>query len=80
MWQAFIPAQENPMVVNPARGFVSSANQKDVPDSYPYYLGRASNFPPYRGYIINRKLTAVLCTYVGTVLVHFGVAAEAQTN
>jgi penicillin amidase len=42
---------------NPERGFVSSANQQAVDSTYPYYLGRAGNFPPYRGYIINRKLS-----------------------
>lgn len=56
MWQSYIPYNENPMQLNPARGFVSSANQKAVDSSYPYYLGRASLFPPYRGYIINQKL------------------------
>ena len=57
MWQGFIPYNENPHQHNPARGFVSSANQKAVDSTYPYYLGRAGNFPPYRGYIINRKLS-----------------------
>ncbi len=58
-WQGFIPTEENPMMKNPARGFVSSANQKSADDSYPYYLGAASNFPVYRGVIINRKLAAL---------------------
>ncbi|MFY7963918.1 MAG: penicillin acylase family protein [Chitinophagaceae bacterium] len=57
MWQGFIPYNENPQMHNPERGFVSSANQKSVDSTYPYYLGRASNFPPYRGFIINRKLS-----------------------
>ncbi len=59
MWQGFIPQTENPTEHNPARGFVSSANQKAVDETYPYYLGRAGNFPPYRGLIINRKLDAM---------------------
>ena len=59
MWQGFIPQQENPTNHNPIRGFVSSANQKAVDETYPYYLGRAGNFPPYRGLIINRKLAAM---------------------
>jgi penicillin amidase len=59
MWQGYIPAKENPQMANPVRGFVSSANQQSVDETYPYYLGRASNFPPYRGYIINRKLGAM---------------------
>lgn len=56
MWQGFIPENENPTQHNPPRGFVSSANQKAVDETYPYYLGRAANFPLFRGLIINRKL------------------------
>ncbi len=56
MWKGIIPVKENPQMVNPERGFVSSANQKAVDDTYPYYLGGAGNFPPYRGLIINRLL------------------------
>jgi len=59
MWQANIPVRENPQMVNPERGFVSSANQQSVDGTYPYYLGRPQNFPPYRGYIINRKLASM---------------------
>jgi len=56
-WQGIIPIDENPMIKNPARGFVSSANQMAVDTTYPYYLGTANSFPLYRGIIINRKLT-----------------------
>lgn len=59
MWQGIIPNTENPMMKNPARGFVSSANQKSTDDTYPYYLGAASDFPVYRGVIINKKLAAM---------------------
>ncbi|TAF52850.1 MAG: penicillin acylase family protein [Sphingobacteriia bacterium] len=58
-WQGTIPFEENPFIKNPARGFVSSANQKPVDETYPYYLGTASSFPVYRGLIINRKLSAM---------------------
>ncbi len=58
-WQGYIPTEENPMIKNPARGFVSSANQKATDETYPYYLGAASNFPVYRGLIINRKLATM---------------------
>ncbi len=57
MWQGIIPDSETPFLYNPARGFVSSANQKPADSSYPYYLGR--DYPLYRGLIINRKLTAM---------------------
>jgi penicillin amidase len=42
-WQAFIPNEQNVMVKNPARGFVSSANQYPVDASYPYFV-TASNY------------------------------------
>jgi len=58
-WQGMIPESENPMIKDPQRGFVSSANQKAVDSSYPYYLGTARNFPIYRGIMINRRLTAM---------------------
>ncbi|GJQ63324.1 MAG: beta-lactam antibiotic acylase [Melioribacteraceae bacterium] len=38
-WEKFIPMNELPSMKNPERGFVSSANQDPVGDSYPYYLG-----------------------------------------
>jgi penicillin amidase len=56
-WQGIIPFEENPMIINPARGFVSSANQKSTDASYPYYLGTASSFPLYRGISVNQQLT-----------------------
>lgn len=59
MWQGIIAAKENPQIVNPQRGFVSSANQQATDATYPYYLGRPNLFPPYRGFIINRKLAAM---------------------
>ena len=57
LWQGMIPQDEIPHQYNPERGFISSANQKPVDESYPYYLGR--NYPPYRGIIINRRLNAM---------------------
>lgn len=56
LWQGMIPQQENPHMINPERGYLSSANQLPVdPANYPYYLG--GDFPPYRGLIINRYLS-----------------------
>jgi penicillin amidase len=54
LWKGFIPAKENPTVYNPARGFVSSANQLAADGTYPYYLGGEANI--YRGISINRML------------------------
>jgi penicillin amidase len=57
MWQGNIPDAETPYQYNPERGFVSSANQRPVDSTYPYYLGR--EYPSPRGFIINRKLAAM---------------------
>jgi penicillin amidase len=53
-WQDTIPQDQNPHVLNPISGFVSSANQMPTDTTYPYYLG--GSFDVFRGYIINRKL------------------------
>ncbi len=58
-WQGIIPNDENPMIKNPARGFVSSANQPATDPTYPYYLGAASAFPLYRGISVNKHLTSM---------------------
>jgi len=55
-WQGIIPNEENPTIKNPARGFVSSANQKSTDAGYSYYLGTASSFPLYRGISVNKHL------------------------
>jgi penicillin G amidase len=57
MWQGMIPQGEVPYQFNPERGFVSSANQKPVDESYPYYIGR--EYPIARGLVINKKLAAM---------------------
>lgn len=38
-WQGFVPFENLPFEFNPERGYVSSANNKTVPDDYPYYIG-----------------------------------------
>ena len=35
-WQSFIPQEFNAHTKNPERGFVSSANQHPVDESYPF--------------------------------------------
>ena len=54
MWKGDIPQEQNPHLINPGRGFVSSANQLPVDSSYPYYIGGSHHL--YRGLIINRYL------------------------
>ncbi|MFC7666618.1 penicillin acylase family protein [Hymenobacter humi] len=57
-WQGWIPQAQNPHVKNPARGFVSSANQFSAGPDYPYYLNWT--FAPYeRGHRINQRLAAM---------------------
>ncbi len=57
-WHGWIPADQNPTVKNPPRGFVSSANQSSTDQTYPYYINW--QFAPYqRGKRINDRLTAM---------------------
>ncbi len=51
----FIPIEENPSVLNPERGFVSSANQHPTDESYPYYYS-SGEFEYNR----NRRINDVL--------------------
>lgn len=56
-WQEFIPRSENPQILNPERGYISSANQYSADESYPYYYhGR---FEAFRGRSVNRLLDSV---------------------
>lgn len=56
-WQQYVPPTDNPVVINPERGFVSSANQISTDDDYPY---------PYTGYFAHfrgRSLNELLAQY-----------------
>lgn len=57
LWQGFIPMEENPHILNPERGFVSSANQRPVDSAYPYFI--PGYYDEYRGIAVNRKLSAM---------------------
>ncbi len=60
-WQGWLPHTQNPHVRNPARGFVSSANQTSTGPEYPYYLNW--DFADYaRGHRINEVLSSQLHT------------------
>lgn len=52
----FIPNNQNPYVLNPTRGFVSSANQVPVGPDYPYYIH--GGYENYRNRRINEVLAA----------------------
>jgi penicillin amidase len=51
-WQSFIPQENNAHTKNPARGFVSSANQHPTDPSYPYYVFN-DGYEAYRNRVIN---------------------------
>lgn len=54
-WQGYIPFEDNPRIVNPSRGFVSSANQHPTDTTYPYnYTGV---FEYFRNRRINNELS-----------------------
>ncbi len=44
-WKGFVPFEELPYEFNPERGYVSSANNKTVPEGYPYYIGYWYDMP-----------------------------------
>ena len=57
MWQGFIPQQDNPHVINPVQGYISSANQRPVDSTYPYFI--PGRYDMYRGISINRRLSVL---------------------
>lgn len=53
-WQGYVPFERRPVHYNPARNYVSSANQISTGPNYPYpYTGK---FDEYRGRFINRHI------------------------
>ncbi len=54
-WKGYIPKEHNPMVKNPPRGYVSSANQHSTGKDYPYYYTR-EYYELFRGRTANRLL------------------------
>ena len=49
-WAGFIPTSELPHSYNPAQGFIATANNKMIPDGYPYNIG----FEWYSRYRVQR--------------------------
>jgi penicillin G amidase len=39
-WAGYIPFDDLPHAMNPAQGFIATANNRVAPDDYPYFLGR----------------------------------------
>jgi len=56
-WDGFIPFDALPRSYNPASGSIVTANNKIVPDDYPYYI-TSEWVPPYRADRIKQLLNA----------------------
>lgn len=56
-WTAFVPNEQNPMMKNPSRGFVSSANQMPVENIYPYPISQVGVYESFRAIRINQLLS-----------------------
>ncbi|MCL4426255.1 MAG: penicillin acylase family protein, partial [Firmicutes bacterium] len=54
-WKGYIPWDQVPQVVNPAEGFIVTANNKVVGDDYPYFLSHQWALP-YRAMSIRQEL------------------------
>ena len=46
-WQGYIPFEQLPQIYNPERGYIVTANNRIVPDNYPYLISLESA-EPYR--------------------------------
>ena len=62
-WNDYIPFNHRPNILNPKKGYLSSANQNPTTPSYPYYLSEYFA-PSYRASQINIRLDTL---YKGTV-------------
>ena len=66
-WRVFIPSEQNVMIKNPSRGFVSSANQFPADSTYPYHIWGV-RYETYRNRRINRVLTETEKVSVQTMM------------
>ncbi|MEO6190107.1 MAG: penicillin acylase family protein [Saprospiraceae bacterium] len=55
VWHGFLPYEFNPHTLNPARGYISSANQVSTSPDFPIYYNNG-DFRDYRGAMINKLL------------------------
>jgi len=54
-WDGFIPPDELPRVVDPAEGFLATANNRTLGKGYPYVIGHNFSYG-YRAYRISERL------------------------
>ena len=55
---SFIPRNETPIVINPEKGFLATANSHPLPDTYKYFL--TSYEIPWRSHRINELLSEII--------------------
>lgn len=58
MWKYYIPQDQNPHILNPERGYVSSANQAPTDATYPYYYN-SGEFETFRNRRLNTRLDSI---------------------
>ncbi len=56
-WIDYIPREQNPQIINPERGYISSANQVSADKTYPYYF--TGKFERFRNRSVNGKLDSM---------------------
>ena len=56
-WQGFIPHTGLPQIINPAHGYIATANNKIIPDDFPYYISSSWD-APYRANRIEEMIEA----------------------
>lgn len=54
-WDGWVPTDQTPREIDPARGFIATANQRITPPGYPYYIGSEWALP-YRQQRIEQLL------------------------
>ncbi len=74
-WSGFIPFDQLPHVENPKAGYIVAANNKIVPDSYPYALTFHWKEPPYRA----ERILALLRTHQGLLTMQSMQAMQLDT-
>lgn len=55
-WNAFIPQEDNPHLLNPPEGYIGTANQYPTGPAYPHYYG--GRFETFRGRRLQQLLAA----------------------
>jgi penicillin amidase len=58
LWKELIPMRENPHILNPQQGYISSANQVTTDSTYPYWYN-GSGFVNLRAWRIDKLLSGI---------------------